>query len=139
MTASTPADLPPRSVPRSILAVFLGLLAVLVLSLGTDQLLHMAGVYPPWGEPMRETGDNLLALAYRLVYGIIGGYVTARFAPRNPMRHAIVLGVVGTVLSILGAAGAMQADLGPIWFPLALVATALPCAWLGGRLAQRSV
>ena len=139
MTASTPADLPPRSVPRSILAVFLGLLAVLVLSLGTDQLLHMAGVYPPWGEPMRETGDNLLALAYRLVYGIIGGYVTARFAPRNPMRHAIVLGVVGTVLSILGAAGAMQADLGPIWFPLALVVTALPCAWLGGRLAQRSV
>ena len=139
MTASTPADLPPRSVPRSILAVFLGLLAVLVLSLGTDQLLHMAGVYPPWGEPMRETGDNLLALAYRLVYGIIGGYVTARFAPRNPMRHAIVLGVVGTVLSILGAAGAMQADLGPIWFPLALVVTALPCAWLGGRLAPRSV
>jgi hypothetical protein len=41
---------------------------------------------------MRDTGDYLLALVYRTVYGILGGYVTARLAPRAPMRHALILG-----------------------------------------------
>lgn len=134
MTNATQAQMPPRSVPRSILAVFLGLLAVFVLSLGSDQILHVLQVYPPWGEPMRETSLNLLALSYRLVYGVIGGYVTAQFAPRKPMGHALILGGIGTVLSLLGAIGAISADLGPAWYPIALALTALPCAWLGGIL-----
>ena len=81
-----------RNLWRSAGAVFLGFLAVVVLSLGTDQVLHMLQVYPPWGEPMREAGLNLLALSYRIVYGIAGGYITARFAPRNPLRHAMIGG-----------------------------------------------
>jgi hypothetical protein len=137
MTDITHAQMPPRSVPRSILAVFLGLLAVFVLSLGTDQILHVLEVYPPWGEPMRDTGDNLLALSYRLVYGVIGGTITARFAPRKPIGHALILGGIGTVLSLLGAIGAISMDVGPAWFPIALVLTALPCAWLGGMLQGR--
>jgi len=35
---------------RSIGAVAAGFVAVFVLSLGTDQVLHVLKVYPPWGE-----------------------------------------------------------------------------------------
>lgn len=136
MTNATQAQTPPRRLTRSILAVFLGLLAVFVLSLATDQIMHVLDIYPPWGEPMREPGLNLLALSYRLVYGIIGGYITARFAPYGAVGHALVLGGIGTALSLAGAIGAISMDVGPAWFPIALVLTALPCAWLGGVLGQ---
>jgi hypothetical protein len=119
---------------KSIGAVSLGLIAVIALSLGTDQVFHSLGVYPPWGEPMRETSDNLLALFYRTVYGVIGSYIAARFAPRNPMRHAMVLGVIGFVLSAAGAIATIPMDLGPAWYPISLVVGALPGAWLGGAL-----
>ena len=50
----------PRRIGRSILAVLAGLVFIFVLSLGIDQLFHVLGVYPPWGEPMNDTGDNAL-------------------------------------------------------------------------------
>ncbi len=84
-------------------ALLAGFVTVLVLSLATDQLFHILGVYPPWGEPMRGTGQNLLALSYRVVYAVLGSYIAARLAPRNPMRHAMILGAIGFVLSTLGA------------------------------------
>ncbi|MGH9795222.1 MAG: hypothetical protein ACRD5G_10645 [Candidatus Acidiferrales bacterium] len=124
----------PRRLGRSVGAVLLGLVAVVALSLGTDQVLHWLEVYPPWGQPMRETGDNLLALAYRCVYAVIGSYIAARLAPRNAMRHALILGVVGFVLSLAGAIATIPMELGPAWYPISLVVTALPCAWLGGVL-----
>ena len=125
----------PRRLLRSIAAVLLGFLAVVALSIGTDEVLHLLEVYPPWGQPMYETGLNVLALAYRAVYAVVGSYIAARFAPRAPMRHAMALGVAGLVLSSAGAIAAISmADLGPNWFPIALMLTALPCAWLGGVL-----
>lgn len=127
----------PRNLWRSTGAVVLGFFAVVVLSLGTDEALHLLKVYPPWGQPMFEPRLNLLALSYRIIYAVIGSYIAARFAPRNPMRHAMVLGLIGTALSAAGAVAATHADLGPVWYPIALVVTALPCAWLGGVLYQR--
>lgn len=125
---------PPRRLLRSTGAVLLGFVAVVVLSLGTDQMLHVLEVYPPWGQPMYDPGLNLLALAYRSVYGVAGSYVAARVAPHAPMRHALALGVIGVALSLAGAIATIQIDLGPAWYPIALVLTALPCAWLGGVL-----
>ena len=123
----------PRRLMQSAVAVLVGLLAVIVLSLATDQLLHTLNVYPPWGQPMFDPGLNLLALSYRIVYGILGGYIAARLAPHAPMRHALVVGVVGLVLSTAGAVAALRLNLGPSWYPILLALTALPCAWLGGR------
>ncbi len=128
---------PPRRLWRSIGAVFLGFVAVVVLSLGTDQVMHVLKVYPPWGEPMNDTGDNLLALAYRCVYGVIGSYITARFAPHSPMRHALLVGGTGFVLSLIGFIATRGMNLGPSWYPISLVLTALPCAWLGGVLHRK--
>jgi uncharacterized membrane protein len=119
---------------RSAGALFLGFVAVVALSLGTDQLLHMLGVYPPWNVRMRDPGLNLLALAYRSVYAVLGSYLAARFAPNRPMFHALLLGAIGVVFGILGVVAAFSADLGPRWYPILLVATTLPCAWLGGAL-----
>jgi hypothetical protein len=128
-----------RSVLKSIGAVFAGFLVVFILSLGTDILLHATGVFPPWFQPMSDA-LFLLATGYRIVYGVAGGYFTARLAPNRPMLHAVWLGAIGLVLSIAGAVGTWGKgpEFGPHWYPLALVVTALPCAWAGGKLAVRS-
>ena len=51
---------------RSLAAILAGLAVIFVLSVGTDQILHATGVYPPWGQPM---SDSLFGLAtvYRIV------------------------------------------------------------------------
>lgn len=129
---------PPRNLWQSAGALLPGFLVVVVLSLATDQVLHMLGVYPPWGEPMRDPRQNLLALSYRILYGIVGGYIPARFAPRNPMRHAMIGGAIGFVLSGAGAIATIPMDLGPAWYPIAIWLTALPCAWVGGLLYRQT-
>jgi len=128
----------PRRIWRSMGAVLLGFVAVVVLSLGTDQVLHWLKIYPPWNEGMHEPGLNLLALAYRTAYAVLGSYITARFAPHSPMYHAMVGGVIGLVLSTLGAIATIPMNLGPAWYPIALAVTSLPCAWLGGTLYRRT-
>jgi hypothetical protein len=87
---------------------------------------------------MVGTGLYVLALSYRIVYAVLGGFVTARLAPRAPMRHVTVLPVIGLVLGIVGAIAAVtRGDLGPNWYPIAIAVTAYPCTWLGGRLGVR--
>ena len=51
------------------------------------------------------------------------------------MRHALALGAIGFLVSLAGVIVTAGMDLGPRWYPIALVVTALPGAWLGGRLA----
>jgi hypothetical protein len=114
--------------------VFSGFIAVVVLSLGTDQVLHVLHVYPPWSEPMNDPGLNLLALSYRIAYTIIGSYITARLAPHSPMRHVWALGTIGLLVAVAGAIATIPMRLGPSWYPIALAVTALPCVWLGGFL-----
>jgi len=133
-TLSAESSAPPRRLLRSTGAIFSGFISVFVLSLGTDQALHVLGVYPPWTEPMYDSGLNALALSYRVVYTVLGSYITARLAPHAPMKHALILGGIGFVLSLAGAIGASGMNLGPMWYPIALVITTLPCAWLGGYL-----
>jgi hypothetical protein len=138
MTASVAeTSTPPRRLLRSTAAVFLGFLTVVVLSLGTDQLLHILPVYPPWGQPMYDPRLNLLALSYRLVYTVLGSYLTAKLAPRAPMRHVWIYGTIGLILGTIGAVTTIPLHLGPAWYPISLAVTALPCAWLGGALYLR--
>jgi hypothetical protein len=125
---------------RSIGAVLAGLLAVVVLSTAVDTILHVTRVYPPLGA--REPMSNalwLLATAYRVVFGIAGGYIAARLAPDRPVKHAVVLGVVGVVISIMGVAATWGKgpEFGPVWYPIGLVLIALPTSWLGGVLYTR--
>jgi len=123
---------------KSILAVAGAIVAVFVLSLGTDQILHVAGLYPAWGVRM---SDPLFALAtaYRLVFNVVGGFIAAKLAPANPMKHVWILAWIGLGLSALGVVGSLaRPDIGPLWYPVVLFLTAVPCTCLGGKLATRS-
>jgi hypothetical protein len=127
-------DTPSRHhIGRSIIAVLAGMLVVVILSLGTDLALHAAGIFPALGQRMSDA-LLVLATAYRTVYAVAGGYVTARMAPDRPMQHALVGGLVGVALAALGAIVTWNRALGPHWYPLALIVTAMPTAWLGGKL-----
>ena len=127
-----------RQTARSIGAVFTGFAIVTILSIGIDVELRALGIFPPLGKPMSEP-LFLLATTYRTVIGIAGSYLTARLAPNCPMQHALLGGAIGLVLSIVGAAATWNRgpDFGPHWYPLALVALAIPTAWIGGKLAMK--
>jgi hypothetical protein len=129
----------PRGMGRSIGAAFAGLLLVVVLSLGTDIVLHSTGVFPAWGQPVSD-GPLLLATVYRTIYSVAGSYLTARLASNRPMAHALALGAVGLVLSVVGAVVTWNKGpaFGPHWYPVALIVLAMPQCWLGGRLAMRT-
>jgi surface polysaccharide O-acyltransferase-like enzyme len=119
-------------------AVLAGLLFVIIITTATDALMHATGIFPPWGQPMADS-LFVLALAYRIVYGIAGGYITARLAPDKPVKHALLLGVIGFVLSLAGAAATWNRgpEFGPKWYPLSLIVIAIPTAWLGGKLFKK--
>jgi hypothetical protein len=128
----------PRSPLRSVLAVGAGMIAIIALSVGADAVMHASGIFHLPGEPM-SNGQLLLALAYRTVFAIAGGYLTARLAPGRRLGHALVLGGIGVLLSTLGAVATWNG--GPEfehkWYPIALIVTAIPCTWAGGMLYER--
>lgn len=129
----------PRRIGRSIGAVMAGIVAGIILTISTDIVLHVVGVFPPWGASMVGfDGALLLATAYRTVYGVAASYIVARLAPDRPMQHALVGGAIGLAVSIVGAAVTWNKGpaFGPHWYPLALIVLAMPQAWAGGRLGM---
>jgi len=122
-----------KNVGPSIWAVVAGFLAVVILSIGTDAGLHAAGIFPGLGKRMSD-GLFVLATIYRTIFGVVGSYITARLAPYKPMKHAMIGGAIGMVLATIGAVATWNKDLGPRWYPVALVVGALPTAWVGARL-----
>ena len=128
---------PPRRIGRSIAAVLAGMFVGVLLTIGTDVVLHIVGVFPLWGQSMADfDGALLLATVYRTIYGIAGSYIAARLAPNRPMLHALVLGAIGLAVSIVGTVVTWNRGpaFGPHWYPLALIVLALPQAWAGGKL-----
>lgn len=133
MNAPSTPPVPSRRIGRSILAVLAGILVGIVFSTGTDFGLNAIGFAPSLKE---QWPNHLLVLAtlYRSIYGILGSYVIARLAPNRPMGHSLVAGVLGLVLSSLGAAAAWSTTLGRHWYPVVLALTVIPTAWMGAKL-----
>jgi hypothetical protein len=100
--------------------------------------MHTTGAFPPFGQAMAGS-LFLLALAYRTMYGVAGGYIAARFALQNPIKHAVVLGLIGFVLGTAGtlATWGRGPEFGPKWYAIAVIVIAVPSSWVGGKL-QRS-
>ena len=127
-----------RRIGRSVAAIAAAFVANAVLSVATDQLFHVLDVYPQWGQPMFEPGLNALALGYRILYGVVAGAIVAHLAPRAPMRHAQILGVIGLVVATFAAVFTItQYDFGPDWYPIALALVSYPTIWLGAMLHGR--
>lgn len=127
-----------RHFGRSILALVVGIAAGIILTLITDAVLHKVGFFPPLGQ-WTPSGPLAVATAYRCIYGILGAYIVAWLAPNKPMLHALISGALGVIASAAGAAVTWNKNYGPHWYAIALIITALPCAWVGGkiRLAQK--
>jgi hypothetical protein len=118
---------------KSIWAVIAGVLVIIVVTTLVDIAMHTIGVFPPMDQPI-DDALALLATSYRIVITIGGAFLTARLAPDKPMKHAMILGIVGTVLGIVGVVATWNRGLGPRWYPIALAVLAIPQCWVGGRL-----
>ncbi len=121
----------------SLWAVVAGVLVVLIVTTLFDLLLHQLGVFPPQGQPIDDR-QALIASSYRIPITIGAAWLTARLAPRRPLKHALILGVVGVVLGLAGVFATWNLGLGPRWYPISLPALSLPESWLGGWLFERS-
>jgi len=52
------------------------------------------------------------------------------------MPHALTLGVLGIVVSTIGAVLTWNkgSTFGPRWYPVALIVVVIRCVWAGGKL-----
>ncbi len=94
-------------------------------------------VLPAPGEDVfPHTGWLLGLLGSDTAFMIAAGYVTARVAPRAPVAHSVVLGVVMVVLGLTW----MFVFWGwlPVWYQVVLVSIAIPAAATGGSLGVQS-
>src|SRR5258705_5666487 len=91
----------PRNIGRSAVALLVGFVVGVVLSLGTDMVLHAIGVFPDFGQPVADK-PLLLATIYRTIYLVLATYITARLAPERPMAHALLAGAIALVVSTIG-------------------------------------
>ena len=120
---------------RSVLAVVAGVLITVAGTTLVDIALHAARVFPPSNQPLTDA-LALLATSYRVVITIGGAWLTARLAPARPMKHALILGAVGTVLGLAGVIATWNLGLGPRWYPILLAVLAIPECWAGGRVHE---
>jgi len=123
-----------KSIIKSIGAILAGMISGAVLSVVTDLVLEKTGIFPPPKPGLFAWWMLLLALIYRGIYTIASGYITAVLAPNKSILHAIILGIIGFVVTILGSVA--NWDKSTAWYPLALILITLPCTWLGGFLLE---
>ena len=119
----------------TIRAVVVGVLVIIVGTTLVDIALHLSGVFPPMSQPINDA-LALLATSYRVIISVGGAWLTARLAPEQPLKHAMVLGYVGVVLGLVGLVATWNLGLGPRWYPIALVVLAIPQCWAGGKIYE---
>lgn len=118
---------------KSIGAVVAGFATVAILSIATDFVLESLGIFPSATNlGLYVTWMLVAALLYRSLYTIVGGYVTARLAPQNHVRHVYALMILGGLGGIAGIFAGW--NLSPHWYPILLAVTGPLFVWLGGKL-----
>jgi len=122
---------------KSVWAILAGILATIIVTTLVDVLLHVLKIYPGMDQPLNDS-LAALATAYRIPISVWGAWLTARLAPSQPMRHTMILGVIGTILGAVGAIVTWNKNLGPHWYPVTLAVLSIPQCWLGGHLFIRS-
>ena len=121
-----------KTILKSIGAIFSGFLVGAILSVGMDFLLDYFDIMSMQNFKTNSSLIVLIVVLYRFVFNITGSYITAKLAPNHPMKHAIILGIIGTVMCIMGAF-AMWEQATP-WYNIAILLIAFPSAWIGGKL-----
>jgi hypothetical protein len=123
---------------RSIVAIVVGFLLIGALATGTETLVRDA--VPTAFDAAGRTDSVALLLftiVYVGVYAVAGCYLAARLAPDRPMRHAMILGVLGLAFNVVGTSATW--DTAPVWYHAVALALVLPFAWLGGWIRERQL
>jgi peptidoglycan/LPS O-acetylase OafA/YrhL len=122
---------------RSLLAVALGYVVMLVAFIGADTALTALApeLMPQAGKP-----TDPLYFVFKLATGFffigIGGYATALLAGRSEMKHALGLGALSIAMSIVST---LIYPGEPLWYSIALMFLAIPGALVGGYFRARQV
>lgn len=129
-----------KSVFKNTGSVLAGFVTVFILSVLTDILVEALGILPGVNHPeMYANWMLVLALAYRSLFTILGGYVTARLSATKPMRNVYVLAVLGFVAGSLGAVANWNlVNPGQEWYPVLVAVTGPIFVYLGGRLRAKN-
>jgi MFS family permease len=122
---------------KSIVALLAGFITVFIPSILTDMALEATGLMRLDTTFQNPIWVLALAIVCRALYFTVGGYITARLAPKAPMRHAIILGVIGTLLGVGGAV--MTWGTAPNWVPIAFVLLPFPSSLIGGKLRTSAI
>ena len=126
-----------KNIFKSIGAILAGFIAVFILSVVTDLILEKTGFFPPQTQ-IHAWWLLMIALIYRTIYTVIGGYITASLAPNHPIRHALILGILGLIFGTLGViANLDKSTPSTLWYPIMIVVLSVPSVWFGGKLKTK--
>jgi hypothetical protein len=121
-----------KKILRSIGAISAGFISGAILSIGTDFILDNLGVMSMENFKQTSLIVVFIVIIYRFIFNLIGSYLTAGLAPGNPMKHVIIIGVIGTIFGISGSI-AMWDNAIPL-YNITIILISFPSAWLGGQL-----
>jgi hypothetical protein len=122
---------------RSILGLFSGFVATIVLALGCDALVRAAapGAFGPDG---RSPGPVMLGVGvlYTLLAATAGGYLAAFIARRAEVMHALFLGTLGALATLIVIVASPAGQRTAAQFVSAMLV--IPATMLGGWMRARS-
>ena len=122
---------------KGIGAIVVSIIFIFVTHSGTDLILEKLGIFTPPNVPFDTPWMLVTATLYRSSFTFAAGYLVAAIAPKPKMRYVIILGVIGTLLGLAGVWVVYNYQLGPMWYPIALMVLGFPCTYFGGKLRTK--
>jgi hypothetical protein len=111
---------------RSVIAVIAGIATLSLSSFAIEAAT----------KPAEQTRASLVFLfIYSAICVAAGGYVTAWFATRSKVRHAVIMGAIQAALVI--PAMLTFPEEAPLWRWLVGMVLIVPAAWCGGVLYSK--
>ena len=119
---------------RRILAIVVGFVVTGLLIVPTTKLVMWA--LPAAFDTSGGTHDTAILLlmhAYVALFATFGCWLAARLAPDHPLRHAMIVGVLGVLLN---ASNPDIWTMYPLWSNVISLATPLLWGWIGGKIRE---
>ncbi|SRR5712692_5315526 len=119
---------------RSIAGVIAGFAVIAALTMLATFVAVKTLLPTAHGVSMPQPTATYLAvnLTYSALFAVLGGYVAATIAARAPLLHAVVLGGILLVMSIVSYV--QNAAQQPRWYAVSLTALGPVCVIAGGYL-----
>lgn len=116
---------------RSLLALLVGFFITPAIGFGGEMLLGLAR--PEWFATgvVSAPVPLLILLCFSAVGIFLGCYATAFIEQRRPLRFALILGMIGLLISI--PVNIQMWDTAPVWYHVVALTMVMPIAWLAGK------